>query len=776
MVKKAFLLLALAASTMSSKVALAQKCYTDEMHQQLKAQHPDIAISEAELKEFMDAQLSRMDLKKFKTTNVPFAFQDTATLYVPIVFHLIHDYGNEYVDDNEVYKVVKDINDVYNRANSSLVNAIVAPFKTTIPGTSITYAAKTNIRFVLPTKDPKGNPTHGITRERSYLAYAGNNQAKLNVWSPQNYINLWIIRKFGGGVNSNVAAYALQPAAASNIPWYDGVIGILQNGTDMNLDNTLGHELGHSLNLNHPWNTSQSDPGVNCGDDDVDDTPPTKGHNNCGTAALVDSVCATGYAKIYSGTQAYNLFGLDSTATVTINYPDTANTQNLMDYSYCSKMFTYLQGVRMRNALRSSVAGRSNLCSASNLEATGALLPRVDMAPIADFSVEYSMTLPPYDTNTNRNVFVCPNASNFVNFRNRSWNDTVTAVKWTFPATATTPTSTSTGTVSNKFTESGWVGVTIEATGNNTGTTTYTNPRAVYVADPNAINAKDYLQEFNPNDTAKFPIFNYFNNDHKWEFVDSFGAYDKTCIRFNNYDRRTSTATLVNTPMGDYDDFYTPAYDFSQMSGANPVYLNFFTAGAFRSNNPADMSDTLQISYSINCGTSWVTLKRLRRADIGNNGIQLLEFRPSGPWNWQPQSISLPTALKNSSKVYFRFRYKVGADANYFGTGNHFYLDRINFSNYTASVSNPNFNADGIAIAPNPTNNSSFIIIKDAKDNAANIIVSDVTGKVVYQTNASLTSGVNRIEIPAESIAVKGMYLVQIISGSNKHTEKLVVY
>src|SRR5690606_5905868 len=44
-----------------------------------------------------------------------------------------------------------------------------------------------------------------------------------------------------------------------------------------------------------------------------------------------------------------------------IDYPDTVNTQNIMDYSECPIMFTNLQVARMRATLASPVGNRSNL-------------------------------------------------------------------------------------------------------------------------------------------------------------------------------------------------------------------------------------------------------------------------------------------------------------------------------------------------------------------------------------------------------------------------------
>lgn len=776
MVKKAFLLAA-TALCFSWNVKAQKQCYTDEMHKEYAKANPQINIDDAQLNAAIDAMLNKKNFKNFKTTGSDVGLYDTQMLYVPIVFHIVHDYGSiEYITDEAVYSTLKTINDMYNLRFAD-TNNLIPPYNGFIPGTGVRYKANARITFVLPTKDPNGNPTHGITRKWSYLAYNAGDQAKMDVWAPDRYMNVWLVRNFNKN-KDGVAAYALKPSAANASPWYDGVIGTSQMN-DFNYDNTLSHELGHTLNLDHPWGATNN-PKVACGDDDVDDTPPTKGHTsmNCNNIPpLCDTVCAMGYHKTYSPTLAHTLFGLNDTTVVDINYPDTVNAQNVMDYTYCSKMFSYLQAVRMRATLRLPTAGRSNLCSPSTLDFTGALLPRVDIAPIADFSIDHNTSLNNMsDMGFNMNVFTCTNATIYPTiFKNYSWNDTITNYSWTFKNGSSTTTSTS-ANVSKTFTESGWVDASLAVTGNHTGTSTIEKKNVAYVSDGVAVNANGYLQDFMTDDTAKYPKFNFFNNDHKWEIDDSVGLYDHTCIKYANFDDRTYPSYLTNSPVGDYDDFYTVPFDLTTMTGN--VYLNFFSAGAFVTNNPNEMGDTLQISYSTNCGSSWINLKKFTRSEISNNGTQLTPFKPSGFWNWQPQSVLLPTAVKNSNKVFFRFRYRVGGDTYFIqGTGNNFYLDRLHFSNYTAAISVPNYNADGIAIAPNPTTGSSFVIIKEAKDKTAQIVVTDLTGKVVYSTEASLNVGTtNRIEIPATAITVKGMYLVQITSETSKHTEKLVVY
>lgn len=1024
-------------------------CFTDEVTQRAKEQYSQIALDEARLKTEIENQLLNMGLRSMaKTTDI----NDTATLYVPIVFHIVHDYSvASYITDNDVYASLRNINNLFNKENPDTAD-VINVFKGKIPGTNVPYIGNAKIRFRLATKDPLGQPTHGITRRHSHLSTFASDQAKFDGWPQHAYLNIWLIRRFNQD-HSGAGAYAYKPPTAAAIPHVDGVICLVGQRDQ---DHTLSHEIGHSLNLDHTWGGTNS-PMVACGDDDVDDTPPTKGHtggctvgnlydteclyntgkmgiinmdfadftagtNNDGisfhsniSGAYIDSVsfyptdsgkpyqivlkyngntidshtgittdnktllnagklninnAATiadsatgvglkfriydsilinsvrfystgagqpyeivlkrggttlhsytgvtgpsgievsplrfkvvtvdttvefslefavnpgarrdtsallpgaayvptlpgiftitapstngrynyfhnwsigafrykekvnvnfmvptldtnqgafslefsnnpgakreyvtgttiyfdevpdvfkidnhinnpnyynyfyditvryGYYKRYGSAMALALFG-DSTKTF-INYPDTVNAQNVMDYTFCAKMFTHLQAVRMRTSLQNNIANRSNLITAANHAATGILEPFPDLPPIADFTIE-NMT------------FICPTGPNII-FRNRSWNDTISNLEWTFVNGSETKTATNvnpnyTSGTSQKFNHPGWVNISLKAT-SNAGTHTVTKNNLLYIADTNTISAQNYIQEFNPgSDLDKYPTFNYFNNPQKWEFVNFTGFYDNTSIRYSGYDSRFGTETRLNSPEGDYDDFFTPAFDLSSFSGSQYCNLSFMSSGAFVTNTIADMTDSLEISYSTNCGVSWVRLKALTKQEIGNNGTQLYPFAPSYHAQWQLQSINLPQNIRQS-RVFFRFRFKPNIGRSplaipNFGTGNNFYIDRLHFNDFPTGINPDEMEKKNMVLAPNPTTGSTFVVLNNITGKTT-VQVTDITGKLIFRTETTLHEKISRIEIPASYISVSGVYLVQVLSDNGtKQTEKLVVH
>ncbi len=792
MTKNYFLLALALVCFAGSTYAQNRPCATDEMHKRLLFAHPELAQLEAEYEKQINDGLKKIDFRTAKKTTFTDETDNANFWYdIPIVVHVIHDYGNDkslYLTDDDIFNDLLNWNIVYAKENYD-TNSVVAPF--------VPYIGNPHIRLHLASRDPNGNPTKGITRHRSYLNYYGGDQSKFDGWPPTSYVNIWTVEVITTG-NGEAAAYAYFPSSVTYVPFYDGVISdasYLANEYTgaLSVSKTINHEMGHVFSLYHPWGGTNN-PGVACGDDEVDDTPPTMGHVEPGCRpdlpssnpnSLYDSACATNYFKLYS-----NDAGLDSL----VNYPDTTNTQNIMDYTYCSRMFTKGQVYRMHQALNSDVAGRNNLWSVSNLYITGVLndtvaktfTPRLDLKPIPEFEVTpYSLSL---QYHNDPEYFTFPGTS--VTFRNETWNDTLSNLDWTFSNGAlhsdfNSSTNDSALTYfNNNFSTPGWVDVKMHATGNGaSGDTTVEWPRAVFVADAAGLNANSYFQDFNGADTAKWPSFNYYNNEFKWQWA-NVGYLDNSCIMYTGYDNRYNplTGAYPNTgsPYGDFDDFFSIPFDLSSYTGY--CSLNYFYSGASRSSNAFDLNDTLEIDYSVRESQGWNTLAVLTKRGVDNMGPVGTAFYPTSASDWAQMSINLPAAAKTNYTV-FRWRYKPGVAAGYDGTvgtgiyssGNNFFMDRVFFSPFPAGVANVKLDNMDVAIAPNPTNGDAYVIIKDAEYAVANIVVCDITGKEVFRTSEQLTSNEARILIPHDVISVPGMYVVQTATGSQVHTQKLMV-
>ncbi len=765
-------------------VARAQEhCFTDEVRKRMIALHPEFLQMEAEFEKQIEDGIRKIDLSKVsKTTFTDQSGNDSFWYDLPVVVHIVHDYNNavEYMTDDLIFNAVKEWNITFAKQNADTAD-VVAPFKGNIPNSHTRYIGNAHIRLHLASNDPHGNPTKGITRRRSYLTYSGNELSKFDDWSPTSYINIWFINKMSGA-NGQAAAYAHMPSDVYFIPFWDGVISLASYITN---DNTINHEIAHCLNLSHTWGRT-NDPAVGCGDDNVDDTPPTMGHATPGCQyslpstnpnSTYDSLCATNYYKIYT-----DATGHDSL----VNYPDTSNAQNVMDYTYCSKMFTTGQVRRMHTCLNSSVAGRNNLWDTANLIATGVwdasfnLIPRHDLKPIPEFSATRSSA----NYMDRVNYFTFPNTN--IIFRNQSWNDTVTSLLWTFKNGTATIDTHSTTVFNMNFAQPGWVDLTMKATGNHTGDTTVEFKNAVFVADATGTSATNYMQEWQPSgDHTKWPYFNYYNNEFKWQMDSTVGFNDHYCMKYNGFDRRIDPNTFLyaftGTPLGDFDDLFSVPMDLGAFS--DTCNLNFYYSAASRSSSSLDINDSLLIDYTINNGTSWVRLAKLNKGSLINKGALATEYIPSSQSDWAPKTIGIPAAARTAYTT-FRFRYKPnvtntgGTDpyGNQYSSGNNFYMDRVNFSRTPAFVDMVKLDHADVVVVPNPTSGDAYVVIKDANNVTAKITITDLTGKVVYTTSQEMNGSEAHVLIPHAAIAVSGMYLVTTTTGTQTQTKKLVVY
>ncbi len=653
------------------------------------------------------------------------------TLYtIPVVVHVVHNYGTELVADTSIYKMIELVNSYFLKTNPDTAN-IIDKFKP--------VAANTQIAFKLATIDPNGNQTKGVEHIFTYLTYANTNyldQSKLGQWPQEKYLNIWTVSSLDLSAGYPYTAYD-----ASYEPNYDGVMVIADY---ILYGAALTHYIAKYLDL-----------------------PPTCGGCCAG--------CCSGPRPCIDGD------GIADTPPCWIDFPydcshlydttcDTPNRQNIM-FAYdtsCAIMFTYGQGQYMQNVFQLDFGNRDSLITPHTFSATGMSQPMPDMMPVADFSASntyFNPTVPPKH-------FFCQGQN--VVFKNESWNDTIVAVSWTFSNNANIPASTSLTNVVNKFHQPGWVTVSLAATGNNTGTTTLTNTNAIYIADSIATSAVGYAQEFNPGSGMdKWPMFNYYNNGFKWQLANT-GYYDNSCLEYTSYDTRTNPQNLTGTPQGDIDDVFTPAFDLTGF--ADSCYLNFMSSGAAHTSKAYLMNDTLEIDYSTNQAQTWNKLIALTGSELDNKGKITSPYIPTASSGWMPHAISLP-AVARTGYTIFRLRYHPNGDSAGISTGNNFYLDNFNFNGFPESVQVIDQMADGISLMPNPTHSTSYIIIKDKTAIlTAKIVVTDITGKVVYETIARNNTNTARVELPENVFASKGLYLVHVTTDRMNQTEKLVVY
>ena len=568
--------------------AQEKHCGTTEATRALYEAHPELINREIDYNTAITEEINRK-----KMTRSP-----EAVYIIPIVFHVIHTNGTENITDAQILDQVAILNRDYRKLNAD-TSLIVAGFDT--------LAADIKIEFRLATIDPNGNCTNGIDRIYSHKTNNASDASKLNQWPREKYLNVWTVKTIG---SAGVAGYAYYPSAVDG-PGYpvDGII-ILHDyigsiGTsNASHSRALTHEIGHWMNLQHPWGNN-NDPGVACGDDLVDDTPTTKGHTSC---LLSDNACVPGIIE---------------------------NVQNYMDYSYCSVMFTLGQKARMRAALTNFVSGRSNLYINSNLIATG-----TDAG-------SHPVCTPRPDFYANR-YSVCPGGT--VTFTKNIMDGTATTWSWSFPGGSPATSSAAAPTVT--YNTPGSYDVTLTGT-NTAGTGTITKNMEISVSDAYAMVIPGLTTENFDNSSL------YYSRWHS----DDMDANSRTWWLTNTASYSSNQSMVMNAYYNyafDVDVLYSPSYDLSFVSGAS---LSFRCAAATKGTTAADINDVLKIFASKDCGATWLQIKSLTGPALINNGYHPEEFVPNTASQWALISTTIPTAYVTGN-TRFKFEYTSGNEAN----------------------------------------------------------------------------------------------------------------
>ena len=572
-------------------------CGADEMRISILKQNPKIAQAvikrDAELEKFTQQFVS--DFYKKNTRS--------STYTIPIVFHVIHNYGVENISDAQILDGLDILNKTFRKQLADTAS-IVSTFKP--------IHADCDIEFKLAQLDPDGNCTSGINRIVSPLTLIGDHSVKsLIQWPTNKYLNVYIVSQAAG-----LAGHCVWPSDADTIPEWDGiVIGYNYVGTIGTSNYTqsvaFAHECGHYLNLHHIWGGNNvpgfyfypcADINKDCNIDDlVSDTPPTIGWQSC------------------------NLSGASCGNSVD-------NVQNTMDYSYCNRMFTEGQKARMQACLNSPLAGRNNLWQPANLTATGVSSPSAALCK-ADFI-------------SNKTV-VCQSSSNTITYTNTSFNGTFTSTQWTFPG-GSPATSTSNNPVIT-YTTPGKYDVTLKVI-NGSDSLVVTKAKFVSVL-PNTGSAYPFTEGFET--TASLDGLEWFSNSfdtiNNWQLTGSASYSGTKSIMLNNY---TNSA-------GTKDELYSQIIN---LAGATSLNISFKYAYAKKDTGS---NDRLQLYITKSCNNTWNQRFNLISPELETAAITITPFLPGNSGEWKQAFASIPS-LYMTSGFRFKFVYTSNGGNNIF--------------------------------------------------------------------------------------------------------------
>lgn len=622
------------------------------------------------------------------------------TKIIPLVFHILHDYGTENISDAQILDQVKRLNEDFRKLADDYAN---------IPDTFKKDHADTKIEFRLAQLDPNGDCTNGIVRQqsnRTNMDYPNENAALKaeSYWPNDMYVNVWVVRSIGGTING----YAQFPGGnnlTDGIVVRHGVVGSIETGAGSNNGRTTAHELGHLFNLRHVWGDGP------CGQDDlVPDTPESDapnygcpiGHESCGS--------------------------LD-------------NFYALMDYSdgSCRKMFTNGQSDRMHTALESSVSGRSNLWSESNLIATGTnddyvaqiCKPRADFRPAKNLAC----------------------VGDEIRMNNYTWQSEPDSIRWVvFKDSIEIYSSEEEPTI--EFLEEGTYSVKLYVA-NESGADSLTRSDVILI-NP-GVGAKAPIKQ--GMEDAGFPEDGWvnLNEDGNRMFEVTYdAAYTGGASLF--------WANPNGLPSGDQASLLSPVIDLSK-AGSPVMTFQYAYARRNTSNN-----DILRVYISDNCGRTWKprfvksgpTLETTAGPVSGT-------FYPDGS-EWTEVEVSLAT-VNGASNALVRFDFISGG-------GNNFYLDDINIIDKNPPVGVNSVTDFDFNIMPNPTAGNAKVRFSLPEAGDVNLTVYNVIGKKVYSgTPKFLSAGSNEMEINNETMGMtsKGIYIIQLTTPFGNKTNRLVV-
>ena len=265
-------------------------------------------------------------------------------------------------------------------------------------------------------------------------------------------------------------------------------------------------------------------------------------------------------------------------------------------------------------------------------------------------------------------------------------------------------------------------------------------------------------------------MFNYYGNQYKWEsYTGASADGDNGCVRFRSFD---TTLKRVATPLGDHDDFFTPAFNLTTFSGN--YYFNFYSAGAKASTSGLGfgvtaVGDSLEIDASITGGERWYKIAGFNSNQLSNNGTHTTEFVPTGS-QWVARGISIPATYR-SGATFFRFRIWSG------NVGNNLYIDNFSISQFPAEVQTIANTSCPFKIFPNPANDGCYLAFKTGAEGRVAYAVKDIAGRTIFMSDKVYAPETTIQEAISREITPNaGIYFVTVTIDGSTRTEKLIVY
>ena len=719
---------------------------------------------------------------------------------IPVVVHVIHDFGSENVTDAQVNDAIRVLNENINGQDPQFVSRT--------PDVFAAVVGKPNLEFRLATKDPNGNPTSGINRVQSEMTQVPNprDQVKaLSYWNSYQYLNIWVVKSLpteNGGV---LLGYAQFPFGGSMST--DGV-AIIANQFASTSSSTLTHEVGHWLGLRHVWGDAV------CGDDQVADTPPQRYSNGFGDNP--GPLPTTNSFPYHVGLQNQGCIAdsLNWAGEMFMNYMDYTDDQ------YCT-MFSEGQVDVFNITLDGEDGGlgyREYMWQEENLIATGtnegAVPPSCNKQ--ADFQEGFG------------NSSVCLGEEVWFKSNKSMFGSSITSVLWDL---GDGNTSSVENNYLHDYSQSGVYDVSLTINYNEETQVSSDNLSSLDLANASSYDSttapiivqgtQSELNDMNASNITSHPIDSlgvyfgldgttfyrgyvnkkiytaYYNNScsstkvkqafiavnpntasnnassysygfenvddivNDWRVVSanedpsqwSFNSSAMTSWQWFEGNNNTSSCVMMSSKDGSsisVDDLISPAYNLS--SYTTPA-IKFKYTGAAVNTFP---TNEVSIYYTTNCGDNWAFLGKLSNLHVARAGLYTTNYAPDGDWQ---DTVMTKSALKNDN-VQFKFEYSNS------GASNNFYLDDIEIGEEADLLKQNIEPLSRVNIFPNPSVGDVNILISNIKNKNISVTLLDILGQEVknlyqgevIQDNLQIESNLNSLD--------KGVYFINVSEGN----------